>query len=156
MRKPILVIMTAILVLALATVAMAADPHVGTWKLNVAKSKFSPGTAPKSGTLKMDVQDNGLKVVSDGVDAEGKASHSEFAAKYDGKDYPVTGDPDVDTVSLTKIDANTVDYVQKKDGKEVQRGRTVISRDGKTWTLPYKAKDAQGRNVNNIEIFDRQ
>ena len=88
MRKHILVAMTAILVLALATVAMAADPHVGTWKLNVAKSKFNPGPPPKSDTITFTTQDNGIKLVEDIVEADGKAYHIGFAAKYDGKDYP--------------------------------------------------------------------
>ena len=100
--------------LALATVAMAADPHVGTWKMNVAKSKSKSGPPDKSSTVTVTAQENGIKLVGDRVDAEGKASHQEFAAKYDGKDYPATGIPDVDTVVLKKMDAYTWDEVLKK------------------------------------------
>jgi len=80
-----------ILTLTLATIAMAADPFVGTWKLNVAKSKFNPpGSALKSDVVKIVAQDNGLKFTFNRMDAEGKAIHIESAPKFDGKDYPVT------------------------------------------------------------------
>jgi hypothetical protein len=153
MRKNTLVAMTAMVILVLATVALAADPHVGTWKLNIAKSKASRAA---SSTLIMKAQNNGLKCASDFVDSEGKATHAEWAAKYDGKDYPVKGNPDVDAISLTKIDANTVDYVQKKSGKEVQRGRTVVSTDGKTYALTGKAQNSKGQDVTFTAVFDKQ
>jgi hypothetical protein len=159
MRKQSIVFHATIicaLVLALSTVALAADPHVGTWKLNVARSKVNSETAYKSLMVKIAAQENGHTFVADGVDANGIAIHIEFAAKFDGKDYPITGSPTLDVIAVRKIDANTVDYVVKKDGKEAGSGRVVISKDGKTRTQTSKSKDAQGRNVNNIEIFDRQ
>jgi hypothetical protein len=135
---------------------MAADPHVGTWKLNVAKSKFNPGRAPKNETVKIEAQGNGHKFVADEVDADGMAMHIEFAAKFDGKDYPITGSSTLDAIAARKIDANTINYVVKKDGKEVGSGRVVISKDGKTRTQTSKGKNAQGQNINTIAVFDKQ
>jgi hypothetical protein len=141
----------------LAVIALAADnPFVGTWKLNVAKSKFnSPSVALRSNTVKIEAQENGLKFTFDVVDAEGKVSHSEEAPLFDGKDYPVKGDPATDTVSLKRIDANTFEVVTKKGGKEVERVRVAISKDGKTSTATTKAKDAKGKEVTSISIYEK-
>src|SRR5258705_13788504 len=94
--------------LTVTTVAFAADSNIGTWKMNPAKSKFSPGPAPKSQTLKIEAWGpDGVKYTADGVDAEGKASHWEMQAKYDGKFVPFTGNPDADMLAYKRIDANT-------------------------------------------------
>jgi hypothetical protein len=144
------------LVLGLAVVALAADPHVGTWKANMAKSKFDPGPPLKSDTATITAQDNGIKLVEDFVLADGKAFRIEFAAKYDGKDYPLTGYPDIDTVTLRKVDANTFDFVTKKAGKEVSTIREVFSKDGKTLTFTEKGKDSKGQAFNNTTVYDKQ
>jgi hypothetical protein len=156
MRKSILLVMTAILVLAMATIAMAADPFVGTWKLNVTKSKFPTGQAPTSEILKCVAQENGLMGSFDTVDAAGKASHSEFSAKYDGKDYPQPGDPNVDTTAFRKINPYTLTVVDKKAGKEVGRYRSTVSTDGKTTTITGTTKDATGKEVTSISVYDKQ
>jgi hypothetical protein len=134
----------------------AADPHVGTWKANMAKSKFNPGPPPKSDRLTTTAQDNGIKAVEDFVEADGKAYHIEFAAKCDGKDYPVTGFPYMDTVAIRRIDANTFEGVAKKAGKEVLRIQEVFSKDGKTLTFTEKGKNAQGQDMNNTWVYDKQ
>ncbi len=157
MRKQIPGVMTAILVLALTAVVMAADdPFVGTWKLNVAKSKFNPGEAPKSEILKCIAQGNGLKGSFDTVDATGKVSHTEFSAKYDGKDYPQPGDPNVDTTAFRKINPYTLEVVDKKAGKEIGRYRSTVSTDGKTTTIEGTVKDATGKEVTSISVYDKQ
>jgi hypothetical protein len=144
------------LVLAWATVALAADPFTGTWKMNVAKSKFT-GQAPKSVTLKYEAQDNGIKWVGDSVNADGRSStHTEYAGKYDGKDYPLTGSQNADTISLKRIDANTYEYVAKKAGKEVGRGRNTVSKDGKTMIRSTMARDASGHNVPLVYLYEKQ
>jgi hypothetical protein len=150
------VTMVFILVLALSTVALAADPHVGTWKLNVAKFQSNLGPAPKSTTLKITAQHNGIKSVSDSVNADGQASHVEFTAKYDDKDYPYTGSQTVDTIALKQIDANTFDVVAKKAGKEIARGREVFSKDGKTMTHTIKGKTAQGQDIDIVTVYNKQ
>jgi hypothetical protein len=131
----------------------AADPFVGTWKVNIAK--FSPTPPPTSGIVRIEAQVSGLKVVFDGVSADG-ITHMEYAAKYDGKDYPVTGAPNVDTVALTRIDTNTGEAVWKKGGIEVSRQRGVVSKDGKTMTLTPKGKNAQEQEVTNILVLNKQ
>jgi hypothetical protein len=149
---------------AVATFAMSialsaqtkVDPAVGTWKLNVAKSKYSPGPAPKSQTLKFEAWDGGLKLTTDGVDGEGKPTHSEYAAKFDGKDYPFKGNPNADAIALKRIDDYTIEATWKKGGKATITSRTVISKDGKTRTSTQTGKDAQGRDVNNTVVFEKQ
>jgi hypothetical protein len=157
MRKPILVPMTAILVLALAKVAVAADdPFVGTWKLNLTQSKFPPGQAPRSEILKCVAQENGLKGSFDTVDAAGKASHTNYSAQYDGKDYPQPGDPNVDTTAFRKVAPYTLEVVDKKAGKEIARYRSTVSMDGKTTTITGTVKDATGREITSVSVYDRQ
>jgi hypothetical protein len=94
--------------------------------------------------------------VSDSVNAEGQATHVEFTAKYDGKDYPYTGSQAIDTIAFRKIDANTFEIVYKKAGKELGRGREVFSKDGKTLTRTIKGKNAQGQDINFIGVYDKQ
>ena len=159
MRKHILVVMAAmVFVLALATVAMAADdPFVGTWKLNLAKSKFNPpSSALKSDMVKIEAQDNGLKFTFDRVDVEGKDIHIEQAPKFDGKDYPVKGAATGSTVSLRRIDANTFEQVEKKDGKEGARVLVVVSKNGRTSTATSKEKNEKGRDITSIILYDKQ
>lgn len=143
--------------LGLSLEAMAADPHVGTWNLNLAKSDFvPPGSAPKSQILKIEAQDNGIKFVSEGVDAQGKANREEFEAKYDGKDYPYRGSPTADTIAYKKIDANTLDWVVKKAGKVVNSGRSVISADGKIRTVTGTGKDDKGQDTARTSVYEKQ
>lgn len=157
MRKQMIVIAVGIiLVLALATIAIAADPHDGTWKVNVAKSKYNPGPAPKSLTTKRETVGNSAKTVFDGVDADGKTIHYEYTATFDGKDCPITGSPNFDAISLKRIDADTFEWVTKKSGKEVARGRTVYSKDGKTRTQTEKSKDAKGQEFTSTVVYEKQ
>jgi hypothetical protein len=146
----------AALVLALAGIAMAADTHDGTWKLNLAKSKVLPGPAPKSLTTTRETHGDSAKSVFDGVDANGNIFHYEYTATFDGKDCPITGSPNFDAISLNKIDVNTYEWVTKKSGKEVAHGRTVYSKDGKTRTQTEKSKDAKGQEVTSIAVYEKQ
>ena len=150
MRK----VMLFVAVLGLFGSLWAANPFIGTWKINMAES--SPIPPHESGIIKIEAQDNGLKVVSDEVGADGKATRTEYAAKYDSKDYPVTGNPNVDTVAITRIDANTVEAVWKKGGIAVGRNRGVVSKDGKTMTVTTKGKNAQGQEVTNTLVLNKE
>lgn len=149
-------ITVAVLVLIAGSMAQAADNQVGTWKLNVAKSKYSPGPAPKEGTLTIEGLPNGLKFVVHGTSAEGKAIHFEFSPKYDGKDYPMTGNPDTDTINLKKIDDYTIETVGKKGGKPVMTTRSVVSKDGRTRTTTQTGKNSKGQEVSNTLVYDKQ
>jgi hypothetical protein len=154
-RLTLLAITMAVSVVVLGSTAQAADNQAGTWKLNVAKSKYSPGPAPKEGTLTIESEADGLKFTVHGTDAEGKAVHMEFSPKYDGKDYPATGLPGADTISMKKINDNTIETVSKKGGKPVMTTKSVVSKDGKTRTTTQKGTNAKGEKVNNTIVYDR-
>ena len=136
--------------------AQAADPASGTWELNLAKSKFTPGPAPKSMTRTIEVTGDELKYTTKGVGAEGQPTLVEFTAKYDGKDYPVTGAPDYDAVSLKRINAATVAGSLKKSGKVVYTVRRVVSKDGTRTTITVKGKNAKGQRVTVVQVFDKR
>jgi hypothetical protein len=140
---------------AVSLFAQAADPASGTWELNLAKSKFSPGPAPKSQTRTYEVTGDDVKYSLKGIDADGKPALVEYTAKYDGKDYPVTGATDFDTISLKRVNATTAKATLKKGGKVVQTARRVVSKDGKTLTLTTKGTNAKGQTVNNVAVFDK-
>jgi hypothetical protein len=148
--------LVALSILILSRVSFGEDTNVGTWKLNLAKSKYSPGPAPKSQTLKLEAAEDGVKYTADGIGADGKPTHAEFMAKYDGKDYPFKGNPDADTISYKRIDANNVEAVTKRNGKTTITGKVVVSKDGKTRTLTLTGKNAQGQDVNNTVVYDKQ
>jgi hypothetical protein len=141
--------------LALGVSAGTVDQQSGTWMMNAANSKYSPGPAPKSNTVKIEADAENLNLNSDGIDAAGKPTHVEYTAKFDGKDYPVTGAPNTDTVALMRVDANTIQSTLKKAGEVVMTVKTVISTDGKTRTSTFTGKDAQGHDVNNIVAYDK-
>lgn len=144
-------------VLAFGAVAFAADNNVGTWKLNLAKSSFSPGPGPKSQTLKIEAWgDDGLKYSADGVGPDGKPSHAEFQAKFDGKDVPFKGNPDADTLAYKRVDANTLQATTKLKGKTTITAKVVVSKDGKTRTVTQTGTDAQGRTVKSVFVYERQ
>jgi hypothetical protein len=142
--------------LALSVTAAAADKHSGTWKMNPAKSKYSPGPAAKSVTLKVEADENSIKIDAEGTDGNGNPTHVEYNAKFDGKEYPVTGLPNADTVSVKRIDANTVESTLKKGDQVVMTVTSTVSNYGKTRTSTFKGKDAQGHDVNNVVVYDKQ
>ena len=147
---------TLVTALALTVPATAADQLSGTWKMNPTKSKYSPGPAPKSVTLKVDSDENGIKIDSEGIGGDGNPTHIQYDAKFDGKDYPATGLPYGDTVSVKRIDTNTIQATIKKGDQVVMTVTSKVSTDGKTRTSTFKGKDAQGRDVNNVVVYDKQ
>ncbi len=148
----------ALVLVGLATVATPAqspDPMVGTWKLNVAKSK----TTYKSGTTVIEPAGDGLKVTADLVRTDGTTYHWTFTGKYDGKDNAVTGTTPYGahpTGALTRVDAHTVKIVGKNDGKVTLNQTIVVSADGKTRTVTTKGTDAKGQPVDTIAVYDKQ
>ena len=156
-RTSVIVVLAAMLALAMGVATMAADSNVGTWKLNPAKSTYSPGPAPKSQTLKIEAWGgDGVKYAADGMDADGKPVHWEFQAKYDGKFYPFKGNPDADMISYKRIDANTVESMTQLKGKPTMTTKIVVSQDGKTRTLTQTGKNAKGQDVKNLLVYDKQ
>ena len=133
------------------------DNSLGTWKLNVDKSKYTPAPFPfKSLSMIRSASDGGVKVTSTGVQADGKPSNSSYTAKYDGKDCPVTGAP-WDTIALKQVDADTLTFTAKQaSGKFHATGRTVISKDGKTMTTTVSGTDADGKALSATLVYDKQ
>ncbi|HEY4645060.1 MAG TPA: hypothetical protein VIH25_02160 [Steroidobacteraceae bacterium] len=138
------------------TVAQSADPVNGTWELNLAKSSFDPGPAPKSQTRTYESDGQTVKHISNGVNAEGKPTQVAYTASYDGKDYPITGNPVADTISLKRIDNDTVEATLKKDGRVVSTTTRVISKDGKEILFKTNGTNARGEAVKNILVFDKR
>ena len=141
---------------AVAAAADAMDPVVGTWKLNLAKSKFSPGPAPKSQTRAYVATADGIEMMYTGVAADGSSVNGKSTYKYDGKDYPITGSADYDTLTLKRIDANTIESTQKNAGKTTGTTIRSVSSDGKVLTLKSKGKNVKGESYDNVMVFDRQ
>jgi hypothetical protein len=133
----------------------AADPQMGTWKLNEAKSKITPGTT-KFTTVTFKNMFGNVKVTSDGVDANGKPLHVEWSGKFDGKDYPVTGSPDSDARSYTKVNDRTLQMTAKKSGQVIATAQTVVSNDGKSRTANVTGTTAKGKKFKNVPVYDKQ
>src|ERR1700727_900554 len=152
LRKSVL---TLVAVLFAATISFAQNPHLGTWKLNEAKSKSAPGMQ-KNLTVTYEVVGDNIKATVDGVDGQGKPTHSEWTGKFDGKDYPVTGDPTSDRRAIKQIDDRNLELTVKKDGKVTMSGRIVISADGKSRTLTMSGTDAAGKKVKSTSVYDKQ
>jgi hypothetical protein len=158
MRKNLLVVSLAACcaIVLSGSVLLAAENWLGTWKLNVAKSKYSPGPAPKSLTLKFEATADGINLTFDGVDPEGNPTHGEYVSKFDGTDVPFPGNPDADTASAKKIDDNRYENVWKKDGKTTITAKAVVSDSGKTLTITLVGTNAKGETVKNVGVYDRQ
>src|SRR5262249_37479999 len=137
------------LTLALSFLAAAScfadNREMDTWKLNEAKSKFAPG-ATKNNTVVYEAAGDSVKITGDGIDKDGKPTHNEWTGKFDGKDYPVTGDPTSDTRSYKKVNAHTLELTVKKDGKVTVSGRIVVAADGKSRTVTTSGTDAEGKS----------
>jgi hypothetical protein len=154
MKAKTLVLTLALCAIGVATAFAAHEAHMGTWKLNEAKSKFVPGAA-KNHTVVYEVVGDNTKVIVDGVDGDGKPVHSEWTGKFDGKAYPVTGDPTGDERSYTTVNARTLTFTSLKAGKATLTGRVVIAADGKTRTVTTTGTDAAGKKVTNVAVFDK-
>lgn len=151
-RKTVLTVLT---LFAGLTLCAAQNPHLGTWKLNEAKSKITPGTQ-KNLTVTYEAVGDNIKATLDGVDAQGKPTHNEWTGKFDGKDYPVTGDSTSDMRSYKKINDRTLEATAKKDGKVTLTARIAISADGKSRTLTTHSTDSSGKKIVNTAMYDKQ
>jgi hypothetical protein len=146
-----------ILLSASAGLWASDNPLIGTWKLNLAKSRFSPGfPVPKSRTVKYEASGpNGMKYTNDSVLADGRPLHAEYTVQFDGKEYPVAGDPSRDSTSQRWIDGRTTEMINRKDGKVVETTRRVLSKDGKTLTVTAKGI-RNGKPYSNLHVYEKQ
>ena len=158
---------TAVLVIlcfAGSVLSLAKDANLGTWKLNEAQSRLSPGAA-KNQTVVYKSAGGKMKVTVDGTDADGKPIHNEWSGKFDGQDYPVTGDSASDTRAYKKIDNPTncaklnfctLELTAKKDGKITMSGHVVVSPDGKSRTVTVSGTDPNGNATSTTAVYDKQ
>jgi hypothetical protein len=157
-------VLVLVLGFAGSVVCLAKDANLGTWKLNEANSRSSPG-APKNLTVVYKSSRGDMKVIVDGTDADGKPTHNEWSGKFDGKDYPVTGDSTSDIRAYKKMDnsANcaklnfcTLELTAKKDGKVTMSGYIVVSPDGKSRTVTVSGTDPNGNKISTTAVYDKQ
>lgn len=139
----------------LAAAVCYGSHQMGTWKLNEAKSKLASG-APKNNKVVYAAAGDSIKVTVDGTDADGKPTHNEWTGKFDGKDYPVTGDAMSDSRSYKQVDDRTLELTVKKDGKTVVTGKIAVTADGKTRTVTTSGTNAKGEKFENVAVYDKQ
>ena len=146
--------LTIALCFVATAVCLAADENIGTWKLNEAKSKFAPG-ATKNTTVVYEAMGDEVKVTVDGMDSSGKATHNEWTGKYDGKFYPVTGDPNTDERAYKQINDRKLELTTKKVARLLPPVKFVVSRDGKSRTVTTHSEDSMGKKVKNTGVYDK-
>ena len=149
------VLLTLVLCFLAGAVCFASDIQMGTWKLNEAKSKIAAGT-PKNSTVVYEAAGDSIKVTIDGNAPDGTATHSEWTGKFDGKDYPSTGNPNEDMRSVKQIDDHTLHVTSKKHGKVVLTAHVVVAADGKSRTVTANGTDAQGKKYKSTAVYDKQ
>ncbi len=144
--------------LILAVAAFGADNTLGTWKMNVEKSKYTPAPMPvKSLNITREASDGGVKQTTTGEQADGTAINGSYAAKYDGKDVPVTGNTPYNTIAIKQINANTLTDERRKSGGPYKgTGRSVVSNGGKTMTTSVKGTNANGKEFTQVFVFAKQ
>jgi hypothetical protein len=145
-------------VAACSTLRAQSNPLVGTWKLNVTKSKFDPGPAPKSLTRTVEAQGDGVKYSFSGVAADGTPITYGFSVKFDGKDNPIAGSipSGADTISAKRTDSNHFVATLKKGDKLLGTSRVAVSKDGKVTTVDSSGVSAAGVKTHDVQVFDKQ
>ena len=146
---------TLVMLLVGLTLCFASNPTLGTWKLNEAKSKLAPGL-PKNLTVKYEAVGDSIKGTIDGVDGQGKPTHNEWTGKFDGKDYPVTGDPSSDTRAIKQIDDRNFELTVKKNGKVTMTGKIITAADEKSRTVTVSGTDPAGKKITSTAVYDKQ
>src|SRR5262245_20451757 len=150
-----MIVFGLVVLFASAVVCAAQSPHMGTWKLNEAKSKFPKG-ATKNHTVVYEMAGDDIKVTVDGTDADGNAVHNEWTGKFDGKPHAVTGDPSHDMRTYRKVNARTMSIKNTKAGKLVASGTITVSSNGKTRTVATRTRNAKGVWMSSTGVYDKQ
>lgn len=153
MRAVVLTVVSCFV--ALAVCFAADDPNLGTWKLNEAKSKLLAG-APKNSTVVYEAAGDNIKCTIEGMDAKGNPTHIEWTGKFDGQDYPLTGDPTGDMRAFKKIGNRSMEGITKKDGKVTSVARIVVAANGKSRTVSANLTDAAGKKLHMVAVYDRE
>ena len=152
---PTIVVSLVMVFAAGSASAQSSDPYSGTWKLDPAKSTYSPGPKPQSVTLVIEGTDAAHKITVDVTPATGPAQHWSVSGAF-GKELPVVGtNPNADTYVFKRINATTVETQHLKGGKPTIKNTSVVSADGKTLTITGTGTDEQGRTVHNVMVYGR-
>jgi hypothetical protein len=159
MKQVLQFVAMALLVVAGSSPLYAqSNPLVGTWKLNVAKSQFDPGPAPKSLIRTVVAQGDGVKYTFVGVSADGKPISYGFSVNFDGKDNPIMGSipSGADTISAQRKDPNTFEASLKKGGNVIGTSKVTVSKDGKVTTVDSNGINAAGVKGHDVQVYDKQ
>jgi hypothetical protein len=148
---------TLLTAITLCTLSVAAepDPILGVWKLNLARSRFNPGPAPRSQTRTYVETPKGIQVTIRSVGVNGRSSTIEFPEKYDGRDYPVQGSEVADALALVRINDYMAEATMKHAGNVVATAKRLITDEGKTLIISYQEPSSE-HPVNNQLVYDRQ
>ena len=141
--------------LAAGAACFAANPQMGTWKLNQAKSRFTPG-ATKNTMVVYEAAGDQVKVTVNGIDAKGKSTHNQWTGRFDGKNYPVTGDPNSDSRSYKKIDDRTLELTNWNHGRVTGTGQIAVAPDGKTRTVTLSGTNPKGKKFKATAVYYKQ
>ncbi len=155
MKRKTLVMTAVALFAAVAVCYAAGDAFIGTWKLDEAKSKIGAGLS-KNSTVIYTAEGDSIKVTIEGTNADGSPLHVEWTGKYDGKEYPVTGDSTADMRSYKMVNAHTLSITSKKAGKVTSTTRVVVSADGKTRTVTTNGTDAKGMKTSATTMYNKE
>ena len=157
LSRVMMIFAAGLFVVTALSAAQSKDPFIGSWRMNVAKSKYTPGPTPKSVTSTYEVAGKGYRVSVKNEPATGAVQQYSYTSDLDGKDVPVAGNnPNADMIAVKRVDANTLEIVNKKGGKVTTTQRNVVSADGKTRTVTTTGTDASGQKVNNVAVFEKQ
>ncbi len=155
MIKTRIAVVAVVLSFVAAAACFAASPHMGTWKLNEAKSKLVPGMG-KNTTVTYTEQKDKIKVTVEGVDKDGKPTHSVWVGKFDGKAYPAKGNLPYNSIAYRVVNDRTNDITAMKDGKMSWNGRITVSADGKSRTVTINGTGADGKKFNGKAVYDKE
>jgi hypothetical protein len=154
MLKTRIAVMAVVLSFAMTVASLAANPQMGTWKLNEPKSKIAAGMG-KNNTVTYEERKDKIKITVDGVDKNGKPTHSVWVGKFDGKAYPLKGSPSLNAVAYRTVNDRTNDITALKDGKVVWSGKITVAPDGKSRTVTINGTDANGKKFSSKAVYDK-
>jgi len=156
MRFKLGIALAGTLVAALPALASSPDPLLGTWVLNVAKSTYKGTPAPKSSTVVYSAAGLGIHVVAQTVTADGRNLTTEYTGTFDGKDFPVTGNPDYDMQSMKRVSDHKFTFIRKQGGKVVLMGSITVAADGLSRTAVTDGVNAAGTKIHTVAVYDKK